>query len=368
MVTVIEESNVDLLELFDQVSEDARKEKMAVPPINEMLYWWTRKPLVVGRAIALASTLSDIKAVKDLIGLGRDKRAYNYIPDAGVYKKKLGKDPSEIKILDPFGGGGNLIFEAKRLGLDCTVSDYNPVAYLLEKAVLDYPPKYGPKLAEDFEKYARLVIEKTKEEIGKFYEKNDLIYFWVWCVKCPHCGQRVPLTNQMWMANNDKNKIGMRFEVTPNKNFKTELIRNMTATEGKKFTQKGGKATCISCKNPINYEDLTKDIAIRQDRELIAKQTQGIKNRGYVLTTEKDNLLFKKASKYMESKLNEYEKENLIPMELIKPSHQDTLSHFGIIHWSNFFNSRQLLLLSSLLKNMKKVIEDISDNEFSKVI
>ena len=48
----------------------------------------------------------------------------------------------------------------------------------------------------------------TEKEVGQFYKKNDLTYFWVWCIKCPHCGQRVPLTNQMWIANTTKKKIG----------------------------------------------------------------------------------------------------------------------------------------------------------------
>src|SRR5688572_2752182 len=102
--SLIEESSAELLELFDQLSEEARREKNAVPPLNEMLYWWTRKPLVVGRAVALSSTLNDINTVKYLLGLKREKRSYTYVPDAGVYKKKLGKDPSQIKVLDPFGG------------------------------------------------------------------------------------------------------------------------------------------------------------------------------------------------------------------------------------------------------------------------
>ena len=101
-----------------------------------MVYWWTRKPLIVGRAVALASTLDNIEDVRNLLHLGREKRAYTYAPDVGVYKKKLGRDPSEIKVLDPFGGAGNLIFEAKRLGLDCTISDYNPVAYIIRKSCI----------------------------------------------------------------------------------------------------------------------------------------------------------------------------------------------------------------------------------------
>ena len=164
--SLIEEPTVELLELFDKVSEEAAKEKLAVPPINKMVYYWTRKPLIVGRAVALASTLDNIEDVKSLLHLGRDKRAYTYTPDVGIYKKKLGRDPSEIKVLDPFGGSGNLIMEAKNLGLDCTITDYNPAAHIIEKSVLEYPVKYGTKLAEDFEKYANEVIEMTRKEIA----------------------------------------------------------------------------------------------------------------------------------------------------------------------------------------------------------
>ena len=53
-----------------------------------MLYWWTRRPLIVGRTIALTSTLKDINTVKKLLGLQSDKRAYIYIPDIKIYKKK----------------------------------------------------------------------------------------------------------------------------------------------------------------------------------------------------------------------------------------------------------------------------------------
>ena len=182
--SLIEKPTIELLKLFGEVNQEAAIETNSTI-INRLLFWWTRKPLIVGRAVVLASTLDNIEDVRSLLQLNREKRAYTYTPDVGVYKKKLGRDPSEIKVLDPFGGGGNLIFEAKRLGLDCTISDYNPVAYLLEKAVLEYPTKYGTKLAEDFEKYAKQVIEMTEKEVGQFYNKNDMVYLWVWCIKCP---------------------------------------------------------------------------------------------------------------------------------------------------------------------------------------
>jgi len=368
--TLIEEPNVELLQFFDKVSEEARKEKNAVPPINKLVYYWTRKPLVVGRAIALASTLTNLKDVESLMGFGKDVRAYTRIPDAGVYAKKLGSDPSKIKVLDPFGGAGNLIFEAKRLGLDCTSSDYNPLAYLIEKAVLEYPSKYGQKLESDFTKYAMEAIELTKKEIGKFYGEEDLAYRWLWCIKCPHCGQRVPLTNQMWIANSAKHKIGIKIKPTKSKDFEVELVKNMTPSEGKKFTQKGGAAVCISCTNTIDYDFMTKDIAKRKDRELIVIQRQGVKFKEYFLAKSEDKKRFAQAAKYMESKLSEYKKMNLIPIDDIKPSHrrENMLWHYGIKHWDEFFSNRQLLALCTLLKNLKLVSVHILDKEYQKAI
>jgi len=203
---LIEETSVELLELFDKVSEEARTEKLAIPPINKMVYWWTRKPLVVGKAIALASTLTNPKDVENLLSINKDRRAYLHTSDLSLYKKYLGQNPSEINILDPFGGAGNLIFEIKNLGLNCSVSDYNPLAYLFQKAFLDYPVTYRRNLVNDFNKFANQILEKTRHELNKFYDINVLTYFWVWCIKCPHCKQRLPLTNNMWLVKTTKKK------------------------------------------------------------------------------------------------------------------------------------------------------------------
>ena len=368
--SLIEEPTVELLELFDKVSEEARVEKNAIPPINKMAYWWTRKPLIVGRAVALTSTLDNIEDVRNLLGLRKDSRAYKHLPDVGVYKKKLGRDPSEIKVLDPFAGAGNLIFEAKRLGLDCTSSDYNPVAYLIEKTVLDYPAKYGTKLADDFEKYSKQVLVMTQNEIGKFYKENDLVYFWVWCIKCPHCNQRIPLVNHMWIANTPKTKLGVRYHVTPDKNFKTELIQNMTVEEGKKFTQKGGKAICISCKNTIDSETMANNITTRKDNEMIVIQVKVNGNRKYVLATESDKKTFEDASKFLKSKYDEYVKSDLIPVEgiLAADGKKHRVWRYGIKNWYEFFNPRQLLVNVIILKNIKLVCKEIQNKEYAKVI
>jgi adenine-specific DNA methylase len=52
---LIEEKTIQHLKLFLEVSEEAKKEKSGRPPISEMIYWWTRKPIIVSRAVTLLS-------------------------------------------------------------------------------------------------------------------------------------------------------------------------------------------------------------------------------------------------------------------------------------------------------------------------
>ena len=170
--TAIEESSLDMLELFESVSIEAKREKLATPPISRFVYYWTRKPLIAGRAVALASTLDNAADVKSLLGIYGDKRAYTRVPDRDIYKEKLGKDPSKIKVLDPFAGTGNLMFPAAELGLDVTCSDYNPLAYLIEKASLEIPARSRPGLAKSFEDTANWIINETEKELKDFYEPS----------------------------------------------------------------------------------------------------------------------------------------------------------------------------------------------------
>ncbi len=44
---------------------------------------------------------------------------------------------------DPFAGGGSLPLEAQRLGLEAHASDLNPVAVLINKAMIEIPPRFA---------------------------------------------------------------------------------------------------------------------------------------------------------------------------------------------------------------------------------
>jgi len=64
-------------------------------------------------------------------------------------------------VLDPFAGGGSIPLEAQRLGLRAHASDLNPVPVLINKALIEIPPKFAglPPVNPEWQKKSR--EEKT---------------------------------------------------------------------------------------------------------------------------------------------------------------------------------------------------------------
>ena len=130
-----------------------------------------------------------------------------------------GKPPP---ILDPFAGGGSIPLEAQRLGLDACARDLNPVAVLINKALIEIPPKWAGRspifpdaadeamawpratgLAEDVLRYGRWMRDEAQKRIGKLYPKVTVdgaeatVIAWIWArtITCPNpaCRSTMPL-------------------------------------------------------------------------------------------------------------------------------------------------------------------------------
>jgi Adenine-specific DNA methylase containing a Zn-ribbon len=201
----------------EEISEEAKKEKKGRPPTFEMHYWWTRKPLVTARAVVLGSLLPenfDIDEFKQLLGLGRRERAFKYnLMDEQIknlhqyYKQIWGTETPTV--FDPFAGGGSIPFDALRVGCNIVANDYNPVAWLIMKSVLEYPIKYDDKLVKYLKKVFDDIFKKLKAELGDLYPthngKEVAAYIYAWMVKCPKCGFETPLVGSWWLARK-KNK------------------------------------------------------------------------------------------------------------------------------------------------------------------
>lgn len=179
------------------------------PPFWEMVFWWTRKPLIGARAVIAASLLPEEIDVNEFMRITKllEKTPHRYSPNLDQWKKYFeGK-----KLLDPFAGFGSIPLEGLRLGLQVTASELLPTAYIFLKAVLDYPVRYGDKLVEDVKKWGNWITENLRKDsdIKELYEGDVAVYIGTWEVKCPHCARWTPLVGNWWLAR-VKNKEGYK--------------------------------------------------------------------------------------------------------------------------------------------------------------
>jgi putative DNA methylase len=193
---------------FSVISEASAVEKgPGRPPHWEMVFWWTRKPLISARAIIAGCLLPEKTSVGEfLYGIGvrrKGKRADGRIVfDGAPHRVKPRYRFEGVRLLDPFAGFGSIPLEGLRLGLDVTAVELLPVAYAFLKAVLEYPAKYGERLVRDVEKWGCWVTERLREDplIRELYEDDVAVYIGSWEVKCPHCGRWTPLVGNWWLA------------------------------------------------------------------------------------------------------------------------------------------------------------------------
>ncbi|MEM4546118.1 MAG: DUF1156 domain-containing protein [Nitrososphaerota archaeon] len=183
---------------WGEVSEASAVEKgPGRPPHWEMVFWWTRKPLISARAIIAGCLLpEDTSPGAFLRGIGiggRSKAAHNNPP---LYRF------DGVELLDPFAGFGSIPLEAMRLGLKATAVELLPTAYVFLKAVLEYPAKYGRRLVEDVERWGKWVTERLREDplIRELYDEDVAVYIGSWEIKCPNCGRWTPLVGNWWLA------------------------------------------------------------------------------------------------------------------------------------------------------------------------
>ncbi len=183
---------------FSEISDASAVEKgPGRPPHWEMVFWWTRKPLISGRAIIAGCFLPEDTNPEIFlrnIGINNKKKTYHSSMPAYRFNGK--------KLLDPFAGFGSIPLEGLRLGLDTTAIELLPSAYVFLKAILEYPAKYGSKLVDDINHWGGWVIEQLKMDplINELYDPEVAVYLGSWEVKCPSCGRWTPIVGNWWLA------------------------------------------------------------------------------------------------------------------------------------------------------------------------
>lgn len=212
--------------------------------------WWARRPLATARAVIWSSLVDDPSSHPEKFPTEEAQRQererlFDILTrlvkwensndeeilaeaKAEILKSTDGNPPA---LLDPFAGGGAIPLEAQRLGLEAHAHDLNPVAVMINKAMIEIPPKFAcmrpvnpnaerqgsanvgwkgaAGLAEDVRYYGEWMKQEAYKRIGHLYPKVKVpkeqgggeatVIAWIWArtVKCPNpaCGCTIPLTS-----------------------------------------------------------------------------------------------------------------------------------------------------------------------------
>ena len=199
-------------------------------------------------------------------------------------------------VLDPFAGGGSIPLEAQRLGLRAHASDLNPVAVLINKTLIEIPPRFSNRppvypnaerrtgwsgaqgLAEDVRRYGKWMRDEAEIRIGHLYPKvritkematdrPDLqdyvgqgltVIAWLWCrtVKCPNpgCGHRMPMLRSFWLSK----KKGKEAFADPVVDSRRGNVRFKIRFDGspRDETSNRNMARCLFCANEMKKPQL----------------------------------------------------------------------------------------------------------------
>ncbi|AMT92711.1 hypothetical protein A2T55_01950 [Brevibacterium linens] len=409
---------------LEAINEQAAREKSIRHGHPSTLHlWWARRPLAAARCVLFAQLVDDPSSNVDQY---RAEAAQHAIDDVEVdawvesrvesERERLHKILTELAdwdnlndevlwgaarkeilkstggnpppIVDPFAGGGAIPLEAQRLGLEAHASDLNPVAVLINRAMIEIPPKFAglspvhpnaeantlgwsgaQGLAEDVRRYGEWMRDEAEKRIGGLYPKATLedgaeapVIAWIWArtVTCPNpaCGIEMPLVRSWWLGKKKGKEAYVVPEVVKGKvEFSIGHEPAQAPTKDSDGTMSRGNGTCLSCQTAVPNSHIREQAtSLGLGKRLMATVASGKRARVYL-----------RPSANMESVALSVARPRNVPSQVVTtPNHDvDRLPMYGMPTWSDAFTNRQLKALttfSDLVGEARgKVLEDVTD-------
>ncbi|HEY1354056.1 MAG TPA: DNA adenine methylase, partial [Ktedonobacteraceae bacterium] len=296
--------------------------------------------------------------------------------------------PNLPVFLDPFAGGGSLALEAQRLGLEAYASDLNPVAVLIEKALIEIPPKFANRppvnpgksqlfeeqkndwkraygLADDIRYYGKWMRDEAEKRIGHLYPKVTLppeqggrqatviAWLWVRTVTCPNpaCGACMPLTSKWWLSK----KQGKEVWAEP-------AIDRTVSPPAIHFTVKAGQgkphegtvnrqgARCVACGATVPFDHIRSEgKAGRMGAQLLSIVAEGSGRRAYLSPDSRHSALAAQALPISE-----------VPAtDLPEAALGFRVQNYGMTQHKDLFTSRQLVALTTFSDLVQEVRQQV---------
>ncbi len=387
--------------------------------------WWARRPLAAARAVIFSQMVDDPSAHPDLFPTEKAQekerqRLFKIIEELVLWENTTNEkvlqaardeiwqswrracaenaDHPRAKELfdrhklpafhDPFAGGGSLPLEAQRLGLEAYASDLNPVAVLINKAMIEIPPKFAGKppmnpearketslverpwrgaqgLAEDVRHYGQWMRDEAEKRIGHLYPKVEVtvemakarpdlkryagkkltVIAWLWArtVKSPNpafAQVDVPLASTFMLSTKPGKEAyvepvieggGYRFTINVGKPKDEEAAKNGTKLA------RGANFQCLMSGTPISGDYIKAEGRVgRMGARLMAIVAEGERGRVYLPPTKAMEAVARQA------------KPEWKPEVTISGSTQYLgVKPYGMDQFSQLFTDRQLVALTS---------------------
>jgi putative DNA methylase len=375
--------------------ESAREKSIRHGHPSTLHLWWARRPLAACRAVLFAQLVDDPSSHPDQFPTeeavaAERQRLFRLIERLVVWENTTddallreaheeilkSTDGSPPPILDPFAGGGSIPLEAQRLGLEAHASDLNPVPVLINKALIEIPPKWAglppvfpgaadeklgkgehsdamwPKatgLAEDVRRYGKWMRDEAEKRIGHLYPKAELesgeeadVIAWIWArtVKCPSpaCGIQMPLVKSWWLGKK-KDKEAYVIPRVEDGNVVFEIGHDAKQAP-KKDTDGSVRRTgavCIGCGEAVPLKHVRDEgKAGRMGQKLMAIVAEGNRRRIYLAPNEKHEQAAQIARP-----------GNVPDTELPTAALGFRVQGYGMTHHADLFTSRQLTALTT---------------------
>ena len=402
--------------------------------------WWARRPLAAARAVIFAQMVDDPSAHPDIFKTEKAQekerqRLFKIIEDLVLWENTTNEevlqrardeiwqswratcaenaDHPRAKELfdrhklpafhDPFAGGGSIPLEAQRLGLESYASDLNPVAVLINKAMIEIPPKFAGKppvnpesrkkigsqtgwkgaqgLAEDVRYYGKWMRDEAEKRIGHLYPKVDVtaeiakdrsdlkpyvgrkltVIAWLWArtVKSPNpafARVDVPLVSTFMLSTKAGREVyvepmiengGYRFTVKVGKPKDAEGAKNGTKLSRANFA-------CLMSGTPVSGDYIKAEGKEgRMGARLMAIVAEGDRGRVYLAPTPE-----------MEALALTVQPTWKPEGEIAKRMTGGNCTPYGLTTWGDLFTRRQLVALTTFSDLVQEARERVHHDAF----
>ena len=385
--------------------------------------WWARRPLATARAVLFAQLVDDPSSRPELFPTEEAQsqerqRLFRIIEDLVKWENTTNEtvleaareeirkswrrtcednrdrpraaelfDPDKLPAFhDPFAGGGAIPLEAQRLGLEAYASDLNPVAVLINKAMIEIPPRFSGRppvnpearkgkgstdavwkgaagLAEDVRYYGQWMRDEAEKRIGHLYpkievtaemarERPDLkqyvgrkltVIAWLWArtVKSPNpafADVDVPLAST-FLLSTKKGKETYVEPVIEGGGYRFTVKAGTPPESAKNGTKlaRGANFQCVMSRVPIAGDYIKAEgKAGRMSAKLMATVAEGDRGRVYLAPTPEHESIVHGAE------------PTWMPDVEIPPDRRSMFTPlYGLTHFKHLFTPRQLVALTT---------------------